>query len=107
MNPIPQQLRNEHWIAFLNATKGSKIHRVLDGVLCGFLFVGIFGGALAGFILNQYFESDNLFVWGLGFSLIGLYGSFFAFIPVRCRVLDRAFRRYLANLESTRQSQTG
>ena len=104
MNATPQQLRSEHWIAFLDATKGSAIHRFLDGVLCGLLFVGMFGGACAGFFLSQHFGSDYLFAWGLGSMLVGLYCSFFAFMHIRCWVLDRGFRRFLANLHPRSQS---
>ena len=106
MNATLQQLKSEHWIAFLEATKGSRIHRILDGVLCGFLVVGIFAGGFVGFFLSQHFESNTPFWWELGFLLLGLYSSLYGFIFFRCRILDSAFCRYLANLESTSQRES-
>jgi hypothetical protein len=103
MNALPRQLHSEHWIAFLDATKGSFIHRMLDGVLVVLLAVGVFSGAFAGFFLSQYIRSSYLLPWALGGMLIGQIVSLYAFVHIRCRILDRAFRRYVAGLGSPRQ----
>ncbi|HEX8311157.1 MAG TPA: hypothetical protein VF614_07575 [Chthoniobacteraceae bacterium] len=103
MNIVPQRLHSEHWIAFLDASKGSPIHRILDVIFCALLCVGMFGGAFAGFLLSQHFGGDYLLAWGLGSMLVGLYCSCYSFIGIRCRILKGAFQHYLAGLQPRSQ----
>jgi len=97
-NPSRHGLNGAQWFSFLAATRGAKIHRILDGVLVIFLVAGMLGGGILGFLVSGYFASDIQAVWVGAFLIIGMFGAMFGFAAFRFWVLGLAFRRYLARL---------
>lgn len=89
-------LNGWQWFAFLAATKGSLIHRLIGGVFFAFMFVGMFGGAFAGYFVSEHFASKHPHLWEVTLLEVGMFGALAGSLAFRLWVLDMAFRRYLA-----------